>query len=126
MTLSIMTFSTMTLHIITLSITTFSLTSSRLMTFSITTISIMTLSTTTNQRDTQHNGKVLLCWLSCIPSVMYAEYRKQAFQAECHYTKCRCAECRGAATIAETGNCETEADGTSRRVATLPLGKRKW
>jgi hypothetical protein len=29
-------------------------------------------------------------------SVIYAEFHKLAYYAECRYTECRCAECRGA------------------------------
>jgi hypothetical protein len=55
-------------------------------TFSITTISIMTLSV-----------MVESCYaLSFMLIVVYADCRKFALWAECHYAECRYAECRGA------------------------------
>ncbi len=38
--------------------------------------------------DTQHNGRALLCWVSFMLTVTYAE----CHYAECRYAECRCAE----------------------------------
>jgi hypothetical protein len=45
--------------------------------------------------DTQHNSKLLLCLVSFMLTVTYAEYHLEAPSAECHYAECRYAECRG-------------------------------
>jgi len=40
--------------------------------------------------------KVLLCWVSIIPSVLHSEGRKLVFYAECRFAECRYAGCRHA------------------------------
>ncbi len=44
---------------------------------------------------------VLLCLVSFMLNVVYAERRKQTHDAECHYAECHSAECRGAQEITE-------------------------
>jgi hypothetical protein len=39
---------------------------------------------------------ILLCRVSFLLNVIYAECHKKALYAECRYTECRYAECRGA------------------------------
>ncbi len=63
--------------------------------------SIMTLSITINKMQhsaQQHSTlcRALLCWVSIVLSVIYAECHIQALSAECHYAECWYAECRGA------------------------------
>ncbi len=45
---------------------------------------------------TEHNAVMLLCRVSFMQSVNYAECRKQALYTECRYAECHYAECRGA------------------------------
>jgi hypothetical protein len=61
-----------------------------------TTFSIMTLSITTNKM--QHSSIMVECYYaeSFMLAVVYAECRKLALYAECHYAERRYAECRGA------------------------------
>ncbi len=63
-TLSITTFSIATFSITTFSKTTFSIRTFSTGTFSIRTFSITTFSITTIKRDTQLNGRIMLCWVS--------------------------------------------------------------
>ncbi len=49
----------------------------------------------TQDNDTQHNGVALLCWISFMQSVNYAECQLIYCYAEYRYDK-RCYECHGA------------------------------
>jgi hypothetical protein len=51
----------------------------------------------TQHKDAQHNAtqyRELICRVSFVLSVIYAECRKQAHYAECRYAECHYAECR--------------------------------
>jgi len=53
---------------------------------------------------------VLLCWVSIMLNIMYAECHKLALYAECryaecHYAKCRYAECHGSIKYTFWMNC---------------------
>ncbi len=60
---------------------------------------------------TEHNGRLLLCWVSIMGTVMYADCHKlshypefcytechygECHYTECHYGECHYGECRGA------------------------------
>ncbi len=46
----------------------------------------------TQYNNTQNNSRALLCCVSFMLSVTYAEYHMQPLYAECHYSKCHYAE----------------------------------
>ncbi len=75
----------------TVSIMTFSITILSIMTFSITILSVTTYKRGTRQNGAQHKGRVFLCWVSIMLSVIYAKSHVcwvscllSLMYAECH------------------------------------------